>query len=174
MSALNVTLEHRLQPLRIWYAGLQPREKVMVRWGAIALPVIILASIVLMMHTRVSTLDARVEKKHEDLAWMRMVSGELRAAGPAVAGAADGAAGSLRELVVQSSQQTGLGTALTGSQNNDKGGLRVTMENAPFDALVSWLALLERQHSVTIEQVEVNRTAKPGVVTAAVVLRKPG
>jgi general secretion pathway protein M len=174
MSTLQSTLDQRLQPVRTWFAGLQPREQLIVRAGAIAVPALIFGALILMMHGWVSETSVRVEKKHEDLAWMRMVSGELRAAGPVDPAASGASAGSLITLVDQSAQQTGLGTSVTGSQPNGTGGLRVTMENAPFDTLVAWIAMLERQHQVTIESAEVNRTGKPGVVNAAVVLRKAG
>ena len=170
--SLPATLNQKLQPVQVWFAGLQPREKVIVRWGAVAVPVLIVAAAILMLYGAVSTASARVEKKQEDLAWMRTVSGELRAAGPVAPGGATG--GSLMVIVDQSAQQTGLGTSVTGSQPSGNGGLRVTLENAPFDTVVAWIAMLERQRQAAVEAVEVTHTAKPGVVNAAVVLRKVG
>jgi general secretion pathway protein M len=175
MNALQTGFNDRLRPLQTWFAGLQPREQVIVRWGAIALPMLVLAAAILMVHGAVSEASARVEKKQEDLAWMRTVAGELRAAGPAAVGdPAAPSSGTLIMIVDRSAQQTGLGSSLTGSQPSGNGGLRVTMENAPFDTLVAWFAMLERQHQVATEVAEVKRTGKPGIVNATVVLRKAG
>lgn len=174
MSALQTVLNERMQPVRTWYAGLNAREKRLVRWGSIAVAVLIFFGlIVLPLYAAAGKAAQRVEQKQKDLTWMRSVAGELRAAGPAVNGGGP-ASGSLIVMVDESAQRSGLGTALTGSQPSGNGGLSVRVENASFDTLVAWLAMLEQQHQVTVESASVNPTAKPGVVSANVVLRKAG
>lgn len=170
MSALQNLLNERLQPVRLWYSRLNPRERRLVTWGGVAAAVMIFfGGIVLPLYGATAKAAQRVEQKQDDLSWMRGVAGELRAAGPA---AAPSAGGSLIVVVDQSAQQSGLGSSITGSQPSGNGGLRVRVEGAPFDTLVGWLALLEQQHGIGVETASVDRTPKPGRVNASLVLRQ--
>lgn len=168
-------LNKQLQPLRSWLDSLAARERRMVVWGSVGVAVLIfLILVVLPLYSAVGKTGQRVEQKQEDLAWMRSVAGELRAAGPAAVAAAAASGQSLVVLVDQSAQQTGLGRSLTGSQPSGTGGLRVRVEGAAFDTLIAWLAMLEQQHRITVETATIDRTAIPGVVNASVSLRKSG
>jgi len=46
--------------------------------------------------------------------------------------------------------------------------VRVQLESAPFDTLVTWLATLDQRYGLAIDSITVDRAARPGVVNANV------
>ena len=68
-------------------------------------------------------------------------------------------------LVDRVGREAGLGNALRGTQPSVS-GVRVQLEAAPFDTLVTWLATLEERYGLAIDSISVDRTAKPGAVNA--------
>jgi general secretion pathway protein M len=69
-------------------------------------------------------------------------------------------------------REAGLGTALRGSQPSGN-GVRVQLEAAPFDTLITWLATLDQQYGLAVESITIDRAAKPGTVNANVTFAAP-
>lgn len=159
-----------MSKLRAWYAGLQPREQRMVAVGGIAVAVLILVLGILMpLQSGVSSAVKRNETKRADLAWMQANAPEVRAAGsqlPADTGEAPVV------LVDRVGREAGLASALRGTQPNGT-GVRVQLEAAPFDTLVTWLATLDERYGLAIETITVDRAARPGVVNATITFTQP-
>jgi len=162
-----------MQQLKDWFNALKPRERMIVLGGAVL--VLIAAVYLLALAPFYQSLNARSErvaKKQADLAWMRSVAGELQ-----VLGANQPAAGpsgeSLVVLIDRSARECGLGSSLTGQTPNGETGIRVRLESAAFDVLIGCLGNLQRMHSVSVESAQFDRTAKPGVVNASLVLNRP-
>jgi general secretion pathway protein M len=159
-----------MNKLRAWYRGLQEREQRMVAGGAVAVTVLILLFGILMpLQSAVSTAVTRNETKREDLAWMQVNAPEIRAAGnqvPADTGEAPVV------VVDRVGREAGLASALRGTQPNGT-GVRVQLEAAPFDTLVTWLATLDERYGLAIESITVDRAARPGVVNASITFTQP-
>jgi type II secretory pathway component PulM len=68
-------------------------------------------------------------------------------------------------LVDRVGREAGLGNAMRGTQPSGA-GVRVQLEAAPFDTLVTWLATLEERYGLAIESISVDRAARPGLVNA--------
>ncbi len=68
-------------------------------------------------------------------------------------------------------RESGLGTALTSSEPQGQGKLRVRLEKAQFDILMGWLARFSDQHGISIESATVDNAGAPGVVNAGLVLQ---
>lgn len=152
-----------------WYAGLAQREQRIVALGAAAAAVLLLLAIVLPLHSKAVALEQRIATKQTDLAWMQAVAPALMAAGPLPAAA--NPQESLVVLVDRSARESGLAQSLTGSQPSGDGGLRVQLEKAPFNAMVTWLARLAQTNGVRVESASVDMAGEPGLVNAGVVLR---
>jgi general secretion pathway protein M len=150
-------------------ANMNERERRLVTFGGIAAVVLLIFGIVLPLETSVSRAQARVEKKQEDLQWMRQVGPELAAAGPTIAQPAT--QDSILVIVDRAARESGLGSALTSSEPTGPGGLRVRLEKAPFGLIVGWLARLADQHGIQVESATMDSTGEPGVVNAGIVLR---
>lgn len=164
-----------MQKLNEWFDGLNPRERIIVLVGGVL--VLLTAIYVLALgpfYKAVATRAARVERKESDLAWMRSVASELQVLGAnRPAGAGGGPSNeSLVVLVDRTAHQAGLGTALTGQTPNGQTGIRVRMEGAAFDIVVTWLGNLQLNQAVSVESAQFDRTATPGQVNASIVLNR--
>ena len=160
-----------MNKLRMWYAGLQAREQRFVAMGGLGLGVLLLfGALLLPLQSAVSAAAKRTAVKREDLKWMRVNASEIRAGSdqlPADTGEAP------MVLVDRVGREAGLGSALRGTGPSGTAGVRVQLEAAPFDTLITWLATLESRHGLTIESITVDRAAKPGVVNASVTFAQP-
>jgi general secretion pathway protein M len=160
-----------MSKLKSWYASLQPREQRVVAIGAVALGLIILVGgILLPLQMAVSRAVLETETRRDALAWMRVNAPEIRARGaeiPADTGEAPVV------LVDRVGREAGLGTALRGTQPNSTGGVRVQLEAAPFDTLITWLETLDRRYGLAIESITVDRTPAPGLVNASISFSPP-
>jgi general secretion pathway protein M len=159
-----------MNKIRAWYAGLEERERRFVIVGALGVSLLILIVGILMpLQAAVSTAVARSETKREDLAWMQANAPAVRAAGalPSDTGEAPVV------MVDRIGRELGLASSLRGTQPNGT-GVRVQLEAAPFDTLITWLATLEQREGLAIESITVDRAARPGVVNASVTFTQPG
>ncbi len=94
----------------------------------------------------------------------------MAAAGVAQAG---GGGESLVVLVDRTAREAGLGASLRDQSPDGNNGLRLRIEGASFDALVTWLASLQQQHGVSIESATIGAAA-PGLVNATLSLKHAG
>ncbi len=157
--------------LKSWYEGLQPRERRMTTLGAGALAVLLLlGGVLLPLQSALSTARQRAESRRDDLEWMRR-NAPLVAAGGTLLAANTGEPPVV--LVDRVGREAGLGGAMRGTQPSGT-GVRVQLEAAPFDTLVTWLATLEQRYGLAIESVTVDRTAAPGLVNANVTFNQAG
>jgi general secretion pathway protein M len=151
--------------LRAWFVGLQQREQRVVAVGAVLLGLIVLVGGILMpLQSALSRALQATESKRADLAWMRVNAAEVRTAGnslPADTGEAPVV------LVDRVGREAGLGGALRGTQPNAT-GVRVQLEAAPFDTVISWLDRLDTRYGFALESITVDRGAAPGMVNASV------
>jgi general secretion pathway protein M len=159
-----------MNKLRSWYAGLQEREQRVVAIGGVVLAFLILVLGILMpLQSAVSGAARRNEAKREDLAWMQVNAPEIRLVGnqlPEDTGEAPVV------LVDRVGREAGLAGALRGTQPNGN-GVRVQLEAAPFDTLVTWLVALDERYGLAIESITVDRAARPGLVNASITFTRP-
>jgi general secretion pathway protein M len=159
-----------MNKLRAWYAGLQQREQRMVAIGSITVAALILVLGLLMpLQSAVSSAAKSNETKRKDLAWMQVNASEIRAVGNLPAGDTGEAPVVLVDRVAR---EAGLASALRGTQPNGT-GVRVQLEAASFDALVTWLATLDERFGLAIETITLDRGARPGVVNASITFTQP-
>lgn len=161
--------------LRDKFNSLQPRERVIIIAGAILVLVVAIYVLALApLYSAVGAQAKRVAQKEGDLAWMRSVAGEvavLSAAAPTRPGPSNE---SMVVLIDRAARECGLGSSLTGQTPNGERGIRVRLENAEFDKLMVCLGQLQQVHSVDVESATIDRTAKPGLVNANLVLTRVG
>ncbi len=152
-----------MNKLKVWYAGLEAREQRIVGIGAVLLAaLLVIGGLLLPLESAVSTALRTEATRREDLAWMRTHAAEVQA-GSATLTADTGEAPVV--LVDRVGREAGLGNALRGTQPSGT-GVRVQLEAAPFDTLITWLANLEEHYGLAIDSISVDRAARPGVVNA--------
>jgi general secretion pathway protein M len=160
-----------MNKIKAWYAGLQQRDQRVVAAGAVVLALMILiGGILLPLQSAVSSAIKGKETRREDLAWMNANAPEIRERGgdiPADTGEAPVV------LVDRVGREVGLASSLRGTQPNATGGVRVQLEAAPFDTVVTWLDTLDRHYGLAIESITVDRTPTPGLVNASISFTQP-
>ena len=160
-----------MNALRAWYASLQQREQRVVAVGAVVLGLIILVGGILMpLQSAVSNAIKGSETRREDLAWMRLHAPELAGTVnliPAPTGEAPVV------LVDRVARESGLSSALRGTQPSTAGGVRVQLEAGNFYAMISWIDTLDRRYGLSIESISVDHTATPGMVNASINFAPP-
>jgi general secretion pathway protein M len=141
----------------------------MVTFGAAAAVVLLILAIVLPLNRNIAQARQRVTTKQGDLAYIQNAVPQLSSAGPGIGAAATGE--SLVVLIDSSARESGLGKSLSSSQPTGDKGLRIRLDNVPFDALVAWLARLSQSHGVRVESAEIESAGEAGLVNAGLVLK---
>ena len=155
--------------MRAWYSNLAERERRVVTLGAAAGVVLVLLAIILPLNRNIAQARQRITTKQGDLAFIQDATPQLAAAGPGSGEAATGE--SLVVLIDTSARESGIGKSLSSSQATADKGLRIRLENVPFDALVAWLARLSQSHGVRVESAEIEAAGEPGLVNAGLLLK---
>jgi general secretion pathway protein M len=155
--------------LRQRFDELAPREKrlVYLAAGLVALAAVYLI-VVMPLHAFTARAAARVNQKSADLAWMQQAAPQVMAA--SAAGGSAGSGESLVVLVDRTAREAGLGGSVRDQSPNGDNGLRLRLEGAPFDVLITWLVALQQQHGVSVEAANVDAASAPGLVNASLTL----
>jgi type II secretory pathway component PulM len=144
---------------------LQEREKRIVGIGALLVAVLIVfGGIILPLDSAVSNAVKNKNQRTADLEWMRINAPEVQAGS---AGLRTDTNEAPMVLVDRIGREAGLGAAMRGTQPSGT-GVRVQLEAASFDTMVTWLANLDEHYGLAIESITVDRAARPGVVNANV------
>jgi general secretion pathway protein M len=155
--------------VRDWLDSLAPRERRLVYVAAALVAVALLYFLLVMpLEGMTARRAARVERMSADLAWMKQVAPQVRAAAAQGAGPQGGE--SLVVLVDRTGREAGLGNALRDQSPSGEHGLRLRLEAASFDVLVAWLAVLQQRHGVTVEAATIDAASGPGLVNASLTL----
>ena len=155
--------------MRAWYSNLAERERRVVTLGATVGVVLLLLAIILPLNRNIAQARQRITTKQGDLAFIQDATPQLAAAGPGAGEAATGE--SLVVLIDSSARESGIGKSLSSSQATADKGLRIRLDNVPFDALVAWLARLSQSHGVRVESAEIEAAGETGHVNAGLLLK---
>lgn len=160
--------------MKDWFFGLESRERLFVSAGIVAVAIFLLWALLLNpLYGASAAVENRIESKRDTLLFLRNAAAELQAAGPSpVAAQADFSGQSLVSIVDRSARRAGLGNSLTRNQPVGDDGIRVRLDNAPFDALARWLDALNAGSGLVIDSATFDRSAESGHVNASLVFRK--
>jgi len=157
--------------IQTWYAGLQPRERILV--GSAGGLVVISIVYLLFFGPFAKALDTRrhnVEQKQQDLVWMRSMSNTVRTKAANAPGGASGE--SLVVLVNRTAQQAAIAASLVNQAPQGDNNIRVRLEGVQFDALITWFGILNTQSNIEVDNASIERAERPGVVNASVTLQR--
>ena len=149
--------------MKEWFANLQPRERVIIMAAIVVLWIAVLGP----LRTQSAALRESVADKRQLLVDLGRVEGAQTSAVPA---GGNGAQQTLVVLVNSTAQQHGLNVPRTRPDGPD--GINVTLQNASFDSLVTWLVALESTHSVTVESASISGSREQGLVNGTLFLRR--
>jgi general secretion pathway protein M len=148
--------------LEAWYAGLAPREQLVVRVGALAGALLLVVVLVLRLHGVVQAAGKRLAAKRADAAYIQSVLPELRAQ-PLPAGGGQ----SLVAVVDRTTRDAGLALNLKGTEPSGVAGVRVRFEGASFEQLVTWLLRIQQEYGLSIQAATLEKGDGPGRVNAS-------
>ncbi|VAX11510.1 hypothetical protein MNBD_GAMMA25-1011 [hydrothermal vent metagenome] len=80
---------------------------------------------------------------------------------------------SLLGLIERSAKQKNIKDGLQKVQPEGQKEVRVWMENVSFDQLISWLELLTSRHGIQINNISLERSNAPGIVSGRILLQTP-
>lgn len=156
--------------MKDWFYGLATREQYLLGGGSVVAVCIILWALVWTpLQTGAVELGERVANQEKLLANLYRAEALNRTSGSSPGN--NPRAGSMVVIVDQTTRAAGLQAAVTRNQPDGPDGIRVTLKDAQFDAVVRWLADLSST-GVIVETVSVDQTRQPGLVNCTLVLRR--
>jgi general secretion pathway protein M len=160
--------------MKDWFYSLQPRERLTITACAI-----VMATALIYLLVWAPIADARaqlainVKAQREELAWMRQASQQVQRARRTVPSAVVNDPRSLLSIVDSSAEQAGVRDAIERMEPEGDDGVKLSMENAGFDATIQWLGALKRSHNVDVVSASIAPSGKPGEVDSRLSLQRP-
>lgn len=159
--------------MKDWFLGLEARERMFVSLGAVVVALAVVWGVLIgPLYGAAAAAESRIEAKRGTLVFVRTAAAELAGATNLPADRPDLAGQSLVVVIDRSARQAGLGAALTSNQPIGEDGIRVRLENAPFDAVARWLDAIDSSSGLAIESASFDRAPEPGRVNASLTLRQ--
>jgi general secretion pathway protein M len=157
--------------LNDWLAQLEPRERLFVLGGAVAL-------LVMFLYAGVWDPLARAHRSREQsLDGARSIASKLEIAGAALQGARRGGGTntqvSLISAIAQTSKSPVLGKEPTRTQPDGDKSVALWIDDVPFDNLMRWLNDLEQRFGIVPIAADVQRQSGAGLVNAHLTLARP-
>lgn len=158
--------------IREWLEKLAPRERLLVLAGAIFAGLALVYAVGLQpLYAARERAAAEVEVQRDLLHDIEQVASRF---GPQGAAAVPAAGESLVVVVDRSTRERGLGPYLKRNQPEGTSGVRLRLENVPFDELTGWLADVQARHSLAAIAASFDPSGEPGRVNSNLVLERIG
>ena len=114
---------------------------------------------------RIKAQNATLLEMRDQAAEARQLMAAQRQAGGNVGGS------SLLVIIERTAQQKNIKSRLQKVQPEGQDGVRVWVENASFDTLMDWLALLENRNTIYVSEIIIERQKEPGRINSRILLR---
>ncbi len=155
-----------------YWRGLGPRERLLVGTGGALVAILLLYALLWTPLQRdLDRLRANLPREYEQLQWMRAQAARikvLRAVPPVVP------SGGLLSFVEQSAQAYSIRPNIKRIEPQGPNTVSLAIDGVAFNSLVEWLANLQKQGGVRIENASLEPQPTPGVVNARLLLRGAG
>lgn len=152
-------------------AGLGARERFLLAAGATVLALALLYALAWHpLAQRVDRLRVTVIEQIALQQWMQAASQEVRRLRASQSGQRTERQ-SLLALTDRTAREAGLGPAIRRVEPEGTDRVRIVLEQAGFDEMVSWLELLVSRFLVRVDSVTVDARNEPGLVNARLVLQ---
>lgn len=156
-----------------YWRGLAPRERLVVGvGGALVALLLFYALLWAPLQGDLARLRTNVPREEQQLQWMRaQVSRvkQLRAAAPSMVQGQG-----LLSFVEQSAQAYNIRTNIKRVEPEGSNAVRLSIDGVAFNSLIEWLANLQKQGGLRIENADLDPLPTPGTVNARLRLRAPG
>ena len=160
--------------IREWFDKLAPRERWLVMAAAaFAVFALVFVLAIQPLFSARGRAAAEVAERRDLLSDLEQVA---RRFGPQAAPTGPGptTVESLVVVVDRSTRERGLGTYLKRNQPEGPKGVRLRLENAPFDEIAGWLGEVQGRHGLAPISASFDPSGNPGRVNANLVLELAG
>lgn len=161
--------------MREWYDALSQRERVMVlACGGFIIFALLWSAGVQPLLAGAAAMEERVVTKRAQLANFQELASQAQAATTTRAGGATTVTSESIVLIIdRTTRERQLAGYLKRNQPEGTASVRLRLEGAPFDDLVSWLGELKQRYGMTAVNANFD-AAGPGRVNCSLVLRRAG
>lgn len=156
-----------------YWRGLAARERaVLVAGGALAAILLLYALAWAPLQRDLARLRATVPEEQQQLQWMRTQANRIKQLRAAAATKIPG--DGLLSFVEQSAQAYNIRTNVRRMEPQGPNAVNLAIDGVSFNSLLEWLANLQKQGGVRIENASLEPSAAPGLVNARLLLRVSG
>lgn len=155
------------------FLALAPRERLLigVAAGLAVIAVVVLGIINPLMNSR-QALETELAEKRAALGDIERVAARFGRAGGAAAAAAKSSSESLVVVMDRTARSRGLSTYLRRNEPDGPNGIRLRLENIPFDELIAWLGELQATHGISVTSASADPAQDPGRVSVSLQLSR--
>ncbi len=157
--------------MKQWLAGLSPRERIMVQLTAALLLLFLLYLLVIEpLQLGYARYQKRVTQAQQTLLWMQDAVQEVKQLSASKTENLTGERQFLPGLIDRSVRKAGLASMMKRIQPEGEGGVRIWFEQVGFDNFVRWLAELEQQHGLQVNEINIEQAGVSGRVNVRLYL----
>jgi general secretion pathway protein M len=160
--------------MKKWFAGLEPRERLLVSGGAVVLVLLLLYVVIWEpIASGYRNLQEDVAEQKQTLAWMQQAASQIKTLQRSSTGEVRGLGGrSLLAVVDQSARSAGLGDSIKRIEPDGSKGVKVWLEGVAFDPMILWLGKLTRTYQIETSLITIEPQGG-GRVNARLTLLEP-
>ena len=151
-----------------WWENLQPREKLAAAASGLAVTLLVLYLLLQPLLSNRARLREEVNNRRAELAWMRDAAREIGQSGAAARNGA--AAIPPLQFIDQAARENHLSEQLKRVEPGSGGEIKVWFINATYVDLVRWLRQLSGPGRLAITNLNVEKGANPGLISAQLTL----
>jgi len=160
--------------MKEWFAGLEPRERLLVSGGAVVLVLLLLYVVIWEpIASGYRNLQEDVAEQKQTLAWMQQAATQIKTLQRSSTGDVRGLGGrSLLAVVDKSARSGGLGDSIKRIEPDGSKGVKVWLEGVAFDPMILWLGKLTRTYQIETSLITIEPQGA-GRVNARLTLLEP-
>lgn len=160
-----------MDQVKQWFSTLSQRERQMVLSAVTVIVLFVIYQLWSTFTSHIDNLQHRVDNQQNIQSWMRQAANEVKQLrGTGVAGTRPKGKQLLLGLIDRSAKQNKLGTSLQKVQPEGEQGVRVWLEKAAFDNIITWLDNLQYKHGLVITDISIDSQDITGMVNARVLI----
>jgi len=157
--------------MKTWFAGLSSRERIMVlSMTAVVVVFLLYLLIIEPIKNNYESNKKNVAVAIQTVEWMKSASYQIKQLQGDKKTVKEKGKQFVLGVVDRSVRKAGLSSVMKRVQPEGDKGVRVWFENASFDNLMKWLAIVERQHGLVVDEINIEKTDSIGLVNVRVFL----
>ena len=158
--------------MKTWFLTLTQRERNLVLSAAAIITLFMLYFLIIEpISSRYEINKRNVATSLETIEWMKLAAQEVKTlqGGSNIQSRPQGKQFVL-SMIDRTARKSGLASVMKRVQPEAETGVRVWFENASFDELVKWLAMIESKHGLIVNEINIEQTESTGLVNVRVFL----